>query len=203
MIVIAALVVWFVTARLRESRVGRAWEAIREDEDVAESMGINTTRYKLMAFAIGAAIGGLGGAIYAPFIDFVSPAQFGLEKSINVLALVIVGGMGSTQGVIAGAALLIGVPELLQFQETQDFLSNFGWARDALNSIVDVVNTVTNAGIPDLPPADEWGDRLALYRFVVFGLLLVLVMVVRPAGLFPSKRRVREFEDPPPGEVAR
>ncbi|MFN0094330.1 MAG: branched-chain amino acid ABC transporter permease [Dehalococcoidia bacterium] len=201
MIVIAAAVVWFVTARLRDSRVGRAWEAIREDEDVAESMGINTTRYKLMAFAMGAAIGGLGGAIYAPFIDFVSPAQFGLEKSINVLALVIIGGMGSTQGVIAGAALLIGVPELLQFQETKEFLSHFGWARDGLNTLFDGVNALTRADIRDLPPAEEWGDKLALYRFIVFGLLLVVVMVARPTGLFPSKRREMEFEEPARGGV--
>ncbi len=113
MVVVAAFGAWFVTARLRDSRVGRAWEAIREDEDVAAAMGINTVKYKLMAFATGASIGALGGAIYAPFIDFIAPQSFTLLVSINVLSLVIIGGMGSTQGVVAGSLILIGIPEIL------------------------------------------------------------------------------------------
>lgn len=201
MIVIAAFVVWFVTSRLRDSRLGRAWEAIREDEDVAAAMGVNTTRYKLLAFAIGASIGALGGAIYAPFIDFVAPASFGLIVSINVLSLVIVGGMGSTQGVLAGSFLLVGVPELLQFQETADFLSNFGWLREGVNATIHGFNTVTFLDVGDLPPAEEWGEQLALYRFIVFGALLVAVMVFRPSGLFPSRRRQMEFENPPEHEL--
>jgi len=194
MMLVAALLVWFITTRLRDSRVGRAWEAIREDEDVAASMGINTTRYKLMAFGTGAAIGALGGAIYAPFIDFVAPQQFSLLVSINVLALVIIGGMGNTMGVIAGAAILIGVPEILQFQETADVLSKLGWLRDGLNSVIDGFNSVTTLDVDDLPPAADWGDELAKYRFIVFGALLVFVMVLRPTGLFPNKRRQLEFE---------
>lgn len=194
MILIAAMAVWFVTARLRDSKVGRAWEAIREDEDVAQGMGINTVRYKLMAFAIGASIGALGGAIYAPFIDFVAPQSFTLLVSINVLALVIIGGMGNTTGVIAGAAILIGVPELLQFQETADLLSKFGWLRDGLNTAIDGFNSISFLDISKLPPAEEWGEKLAIYRFIVFGALLVLVMVLRPSGLFPSRRRQLEFE---------
>ena len=194
MILIAGLCVWFITSRLRDSRVGRAWEAIREDEDVAAGMGINTTRYKLMAFAIGAAIGGLGGAIYAIFIDFVAPQQFGLIVSINVLALVIIGGMGNTTGVILGAAILVGVPEILQFQETADFLAHFEWLRDILNNLIDAFNSLFFFDIRTLPPASEWGDQLALYRFIVFGALLVVVMILRPSGLFPSRRRQLEFE---------
>ncbi len=194
MILAAAVVVWFVTSRLRDSRVGRAWEAIREDEDVAAGMGINTVRYKLMAFAIGASIGALGGAIYAPFIDFVAPQQFSLLVSINVLAVVIIGGMGNTSGVIAGSAILIGIPELLQFQETSDLLANLGWLRDALNTLVDGFNAVSFWDASKLPPAEEWGDKLAIYRFIVFGALLVLVMILRPSGLFPSRRRQMEFE---------
>ena len=194
MMLAAAVVVWFITSRLRDSKVGRAWEAIREDEDVAAGMGINTVRYKLMAFAIGASVGALGGAIYAPFIDFVAPQQFSLLVSINVLAIVIIGGMGNTTGVIAGSAILIGIPELLQFQETSDFLANFGWLRDALNVLVDGFNAVSLWDASKLPPAEEWGDKLAIYRFIVFGALLVLVMVLRPSGLFPSRRRQLEFE---------
>jgi branched-chain amino acid transport system permease protein len=194
MIVVAALVVWFVASRLRDSRVGRAWEAIREDEDVAAAMGVNTTKYKLMAFATGASIGALGGAIYAPFIDFVAPQSFGLIVSINVISIVIIGGMGSTQGVIAGSLLLIGVPELLQFQETADLLQHLGWLRDGLNWLIDGFNTITFLDVSGLPPAEQWGEKLALYRFIVFGALLVAVMVLRPSGIFPSKRREREFE---------
>lgn len=197
MVLIAAMVVWFVTSRLRDSRVGRAWEAIREDEDVAAGMGINTTKYKLMAFATGAAIGALGGAIYAPFIDFVAPQSFSLIVSINVLALVIIGGMGNTTGVIAGAAILIGIPEILQFDETADILAKFGWLRDIANSSIDGLNALTTLDITKLPPAEEWGDKLALYRFIVFGALLVTVMVLRPSGLFPSRRRQLEFESEP------
>jgi branched-chain amino acid transport system permease protein len=204
MILIAAMAVWFVTARLRDSKVGRAWEAIREDEDVAQGMGINTVRYKLMAFAIGASIGALGGAIYAPFVDFVAPAQFSLIVSINVLALVIIGGMGNTTGVIAGSAMLIGVPELLQFQETADVLAKFEWLRDGLNVFIDGFNAVSFADLGKLPPSEEWGDKLALYRFIVFGALLVMVMVLRPSGLFPSRRRELEFtaEEPAPAGSA-
>jgi branched-chain amino acid transport system permease protein len=197
MVLIAAMVVWFVTSRLRDSRVGRAWEAIREDEDVAAAMGIDTTRYKLMAFATGAAVGALGGAIYAPFVDFVAPQSFSLIVSINVLALVIIGGMGNTTGVIAGSAILIGVPEVLQFEETSRLLSHLSWLRDGGNTLIDAFNAVTTLDVSKLPPASEWGDKLALYRFIVFGALLVIVMVLRPSGLFPSRRRQLEFQVEP------
>ncbi|MBI2767914.1 MAG: ABC transporter ATP-binding protein [Chloroflexi bacterium] len=202
MIVIAAFAVWFVTSRLRDSRVGRAWEAIREDEDAARGMGINTTRYKLMAFSTGAAIGALGGAIYAPFIDFIAPNSFSLLVSINVLALVIIGGMGSTQGVVAGSLILIGVPELLQFSETADVLSKFDWVGQGVNQVIDGINAVTHLDLSTLPPAEKWGAKLALYRFIIFGALLVAIMVLRPSGLFPSRRRKMEFEHTPEHETA-
>ena len=83
--------------------MGRAWEAIREDEDVAQGMGINTVHYKLLAFGMGAAIGGLGGAIRTSHFSAVTPADFQLIVSINVLAIVIIGGMGSVRGVVLGA----------------------------------------------------------------------------------------------------
>lgn len=202
MIVIAAAVVWFITSRLRDSRVGRAWEAIREDEDVASAMGIDTTKYKLMAFAMGAAIGALGGAIYAPFIDFVAPVSFGLVVSINVLAVVVIGGMGSTQGIVAGAFILIGVPEIFTFSETRDVFEQFGWLRDPVNALIDGVNAIPGLQVRELPPEDEWGEKLSDYRFILYGLLLVAVMVLRPSGLFPSRRRELEFEHPPEAEQA-
>ena len=198
MIVIAAVVVWFVTSRLRDSRVGRAWEAIREDEDVAASMGINTTKYKLMAFALGASVGALGGAIYAPFYNFVAPQSFTLLVSINVLALVIIGGMGNTAGVIAGSMILVGVPELLTFKETSSVLGWLGPVLDPiralLNAVIHLFNLITFAHLKTLPPSDQWGEKLALYRFIAFGAILVAVMVLRPSGLFPSKRRELEFD---------
>ncbi len=124
-IVVAGILTAFATSRLRDARIGRAWEAIREDEDVASAMGINTVKYKLMAFAIGASIGCLGGVFYASFISFINPQAFSLQVSINVLAIVIIGGMGSTPGVVIGAFILIGIPEILQFSDTADFLGHF------------------------------------------------------------------------------
>jgi ABC-type branched-subunit amino acid transport system permease subunit len=141
----------FVTYRLQHSRVGRAWMAMREDEDVAEAMGVYTLRYKLLAFAIGAAFAGLGGAMYASRNQFVGPEDFTLMVSINVLCLVIIGGMGSIPGVILGAAVLKGGPELLR-------------------------------------TLDE-------YRFLMFGALLVIMMIVRPEGIWPPQRKRMEFRE--------
>jgi branched-chain amino acid transport system permease protein len=120
-------------------------------------MGVNTTRSKLLAFAIGASLGGLGGAIFAARQGAIFPQDFTLIVSINVVALVIIGGMGSIPGVVLGSLVLIGLPEVL---------------RDVrLGGLVD--------------PAR---DRLVLY-----GALLVAVMILRPAGLLPARRRQLEF----------
>lgn len=113
-ILAGCLLALFVAYRLRDSRIGRAWKAIREDEDVAQAMGINLTSTKLLAFATGAAFGGLSGSIFASKLSTVYPHSFVLLVSINVLALIIVGGMGSLPGVIVGALLLVGMPELLR-----------------------------------------------------------------------------------------
>jgi ABC-type branched-subunit amino acid transport system permease subunit len=150
MIFLAVLLVIFVTNRLQNSRVGRAWEAMREDEIVSRAMGINTLTQKLLAFAIGAAFAGLGGAIFASRNQFTGPEDFNLMVSINVVAVVIVGGMGNIPGVIAGALVLKGLPEVLR--QLQD------------------------------------------YRVLVFGALLVVMMLWRPAGIIPSSRRKMEVE---------
>jgi branched-chain amino acid transport system permease protein len=113
-ILLAMLLAAFISARLRDSRIGRAWKALREDEDVAQAMGIHLVTTKLMAFATGAAFAGLSGAIFASQIGSVYPHTFKLLVSINVLALIIVGGMGSLPGVFVGALLLVGLPELLR-----------------------------------------------------------------------------------------
>ncbi|MEO8083575.1 MAG: leucine/isoleucine/valine transporter permease subunit [Ardenticatenales bacterium] len=104
----------FVAVRLKDSRLGRAWMALREDEDVAQAMGIDLVRTKLMAFAIGAAFSGLSGAIFGPKLVSIFPHSFNLLISINILALIIVGGLGSIEGVIVGALALVGLPELLR-----------------------------------------------------------------------------------------
>ncbi len=104
----------FVTWRLRDARLGRQWMAMREDEDVAEAMGINLVKTKLLAFAIGAAFSGLAGAIFASKLSSIFPHSFNLLISINVLSLIIVGGMGSVPGVVVGALILVGLPELLR-----------------------------------------------------------------------------------------
>jgi branched-chain amino acid transport system permease protein len=108
------LLVGFISWRLRDSRIGRAWMAVREDEDVAQAMGINLVSTKLLAFATGAAFSALSGAIFASKLGSVYPHSFNVMISINILCLIIVGGMGSIPGVLVGAIALVGLPELLR-----------------------------------------------------------------------------------------
>lgn len=138
------VVIWGVL-RLTKRKPGRAWEAIREDEDVAEFMGVATLKYKLWAFIIGGAVGGLAGAIYASQIRSIQPELFTLNLSIMILATVVLGGMGNIWGVILGAVLLGYIPEKLRF--------------------------------------------LSDYRIIFFGLLMVVMMNLRPNGLLPRKKR--------------
>jgi branched-chain amino acid transport system permease protein len=114
LILIGCLVVAFVATRLKASRLGRAWMAVREDEDVAQAMGIDLVRTKLLAFATGAAFSGLSGAIFATKLTSIYPHSFNFLVSINVLCVVIVGGMGSIPGMVVGALALVGLPELLR-----------------------------------------------------------------------------------------
>ncbi|MDP3046763.1 MAG: branched-chain amino acid ABC transporter permease, partial [Chloroflexota bacterium] len=102
----------FISVRLKGSRLGRAWMAVREDEDVAQAMGINLVATKLLAFGMGASFGGLSGAIFASKLDSIYPHSFNFLISINVLCVIIVGGMGSIPGVVLGALALVGLPEL-------------------------------------------------------------------------------------------
>jgi branched-chain amino acid transport system permease protein len=141
----------FVSWRLAGSRIGRAWTAMREDEQTADAMGINTTRFKLLAFAIGGAIGSLGGALFAVKIGSLTPASFQVLVSIQVLGLVVLGGLGSLPGVIVGALVLVGLPGLLrEFEE---------------------------------------------YRLLAYGAALVAIMILRPQGLVPNVRRMRELRE--------
>ncbi len=149
LLIAGVLLVIFVTARLQNSRIGRAWIAMREDETVARAMGINTLTYKLLAFGIGASFAGLGGALFAARNQFTNPQDHTLLVSINVLAVVIVGGMGSIPGVILGAFVLKGIPEILREFEN--------------------------------------------YRIIIFAALLVVMMILRPEGILPSRRRRLEI----------
>jgi branched-chain amino acid transport system permease protein len=143
-----------VVSNLKKSRVGRAWTAIREDEDAAELMGVPTFRFKLWAFAIGAAIGGAGGVTYASKVISITPDNFLFILSVLLLSAVVLGGSGNIPGVIAGAAVIAYLPERFrQFQQ---------------------------------------------YRVMVFGAALVLMMIFRPQGLIPSRRRAKELTEPEP-----
>jgi len=153
------LLILFACLRLQDSRIGRAWMAIREDEDAAQAMGVNTRRLKLLAFAIGAAFGGLSGALFASFQGFVSPESFTLNESIAVLAMVVLGGMGHVPGVILGCVLLAALPEALR--------ATMGPLQQAL------------FGQVLLDPE--------IIRQLFYGLALILVMLYRPAGLWPAR----------------
>jgi branched-chain amino acid transport system permease protein len=144
---LAAYCAW----RLENSRLGRAWMALRDDEDVAQALGINLVKSKLLAYGLGAAFAGLAGSIFATMLTSIYPSSFQLLISINVLALIIVGGMGSLPGVVVGSVALVGLPELLR----------------------------------------EFGE----YRYLFYGAALIVMMRIKPEGLWPSATRRRELRD--------
>jgi len=117
LVLILVVLVVFAMTRIERSRFGRALLAIREDEIAAETMGINTFRYKIVAFALGSFCAGLGGSLYAHFITYINPVDFGFNKSIEILNMVVLGGMGSIPGTILGSVVLTIAPEFLRFVE--------------------------------------------------------------------------------------
>ncbi|MCA9924036.1 MAG: hypothetical protein KC421_16780, partial [Anaerolineales bacterium] len=153
LILAACLLAIFVSWRMRDARLGRQWMAMREDEDVAEAMGIHLVKTKLLAFGMGAAFSGLAGAIFASRLSSIFPNSFNLLISINVLSLIIVGGIGSLPGVVVGALVLVGLPELLR--------------------------------------------EFAEYRLLLYGVLLIVMMIKRPEGLWPSSVTQRELHHEP------
>ena len=112
MLVVVSIVICY---RLQDSRIGRAWMAIREDEIAAKAMGINTRNMKLLAFGMGASFGGVSGAMFGAFQGFVSPESFSLMESVMIVAMVVLGGIGHIPGVILGAVLLSALPEVLRY----------------------------------------------------------------------------------------
>lgn len=166
--------------RLQNSPIGRAWTAIREDEVAAIAMGVPLVRMKLLAFATGAAFAGMIGVVYAAKQTFVSPESFKFEQSIIILAMVIVGGMGSIRGVILGAAVVT----LLNLQ----VLTNLSLLLNSLKSINWIVPIINF-------PLKQWPTQLdpAKYQRLVFGILLITMMIFRPAGILPAQRRALEL----------
>jgi len=159
------MVVIVINFRLQNSRIGRAWEAIREDEMAARAMGINTMRIKLLAFAMGASFAGIAGGMFAAIQGFISPESFVLTESVMVLSMVVLGGMGNIWGVVLGAILLSFVPEVLRYTVQPVQMALFG---------------------------RMWVEPEVL-RMLLFGFAMVMMMLFRPAGILPSALRKREL----------
>ena len=162
-ILVLALITNWVTLRLRRLPLGRAWEALREDEVACRSLGINVRNTKLTAFATGAMFGGFAGAFFATRQAFISPESFTFIESATVLAIVVLGGLGSQLGVALAAIAMVGGLEVLR-----DFLSFLG----------DQMDSPFFAGI---------AGELPMYRMLIFGLALVIMMVLRPRGLVSGR----------------
>ncbi len=155
-----AVGVIIVSIRLQNSRIGRAWVAIREDEIAAKAMGINTRNVKLLAFAMGASFGGVSGAMFSSFQGFVSPESFILMESIVIVSMVVLGGMGHVPGVILGAVLLYAIPEVLRYAAKPMQEAIFGTELVAPEAL----------------------------RMLLFGLAMVVIMLYRPSGLWPAPK---------------
>jgi len=158
--------------RLETSRIGRAWMAIREDEVAAKAMGVNTRNMKLLAFAMGATFGGVSGAMFAAFQGFVSPESFSLMESVMIVAMVVLGGMGHLPGVILGAVLLAALPEVLRY----------------------VAGDIQNLT----------GGRIdaAILRQLLVALAMIVIMLMRPRGLWPAREHGRAAAQPVPSTAA-
>lgn len=150
-LVILILLAAYVSYTLQTSRIGRAWMAMREDESIAEAMGVNIVTAKLSAFVVGAILAGFGGALYATNVKAIYPDLFDIIVSMTVLVVVITGGLASVRGVILGGLVLVGLPEMLREFET--------------------------------------------YRFLIYGALLIFMMLRRPEGFIPSRRRAQELHE--------
>jgi branched-chain amino acid transport system permease protein len=163
-----AVIVVLVNLSLRDSRLGRAWVAIREDEVAAVSMGVPLVRTKLLSYAIGAALGGASGAYLGSYTNSINANQFKFSFSIFVLAMVILGGLGSIWGSVVGAVILSAVDRLL------------------IPDVLDKIDLQGKLGL-DFSFTD--------LSFGIFGFLLVLMMVLRPQGLLPERRRKLELTE--------
>jgi branched-chain amino acid transport system permease protein len=171
-VLLIVLVTIVIVSRLKISRIGRAWEAIREDETAAIAQGIPLVRTKLLAFAVGASFAGAMGVVFASKQLFINPPTFDLLRSINILAMIILGGMGSIPGVILGAVLVT----LLDLQ--------------LLPRTAAVLRDLQRSGVP-IPEAFDPTQ----YQRLFFGLLLILMMIFRPSGIMPDERHKGELSE--------
>lgn len=174
----------FLINRLHDSRLGRAWKAIREDQLAAEQMGIDPVRTKLLAFAMGATFSGFAGAFYASYIAGIFPSVFDFGASILILCTVILGGIGNIYGVIVGGLVLLNADRLF-LPALKDFLSGL------------LQTTILPAlqSNPTLQSAVSQNADPILYRYLLFGLTLVIMMAVRPEGLVPNPQRRMELHE--------
>ena len=172
-ILVLVLITIYVNIHLRDSRLGRAWISVREDETAAAAMGINPVTTKLWAYSLGGVFGGIAGAFYGAFIKSIFPTSFSFNISIIVLCMVILGGMGNIYGVILGAILLQGLNFYLLPQINV-------W----VHAIGDALGSPLLSGV-DIPK----------YNFFLFGLLLVLMMLLRPEGIIPNRQRAEELHE--------
>ena len=152
--------------RLEQSRIGRAWMAIREDEIAAKAMGINTRNLKLLAFGMGATFGGISGAMFAAFQGFVSPESFSLMESVMIVAMVVLGGIGYLPGVILGALLLAALPEVLRH-------------------VAGPLQAMTDGRIDS-----------AILRQLLIALAMISIMLLRPRGLWPAPEHGKSLSKP-------
>jgi branched-chain amino acid transport system permease protein len=179
LVLLIVLVVIVVNRRLEDSHIGRAWEAIREDEVAAQAMGVPLVRAKLLAFACGASFAGIMGVVFSAKQVFINPESFTFLESIGVLAMVILGGMGSIPGAVLGATVVT----VLNLQVLKGFSL---WLNELKNAGV----AVFGFPLANLPTQFE----PAKYERMIFGIILVLMMIFRPQGILPARRRQREIE---------
>ncbi|MFD1712300.1 ABC transporter ATP-binding protein [Ottowia sp. GY511] len=164
------IVTVIICSRLQDSRIGRAWMAIREDEIAAKAMGLNTRNLKLLAFGMGASFGGVSGAMFAAFQGFVSPESFSLMESVMIVAMVVLGGIGHLPGVILGAVLLASLPEVLRY-------------------VAGPLQAMTDGRLDS-----------AILRQLLIALAMISVMLIRPRGLWPSPEHGKARKIPGPGK---
>ncbi len=164
------IVTVIICSRLQDSRIGRAWMAIREDEIAAKAMGLNTRNLKLLAFGMGASFGGVSGAMFAAFQGFVSPESFSLMESVMIVAMVVLGGIGHLPGVILGALLLASLPEVLRY-------------------VAGPLQAMTDGRLDS-----------AILRQLLIALAMISVMLIRPRGLWPAPEHGKARKIPGPGK---
>ena len=172
LILIVGLVSLFMITRLHDSRLGRAWQSVREDEIAASSMGVNLVKTKLWAFALGASFSGFAGSVYAGYVGVVYPDQFQFSVSVIILCMVILGGLGNVYGVIIGAIIIGSFDRIL----AEKLSTPLNWIGEQIGWDAMANHSLTSD------------------RFLIFGVALVLLMLLRPGGLFPQKARAAEMD---------